>query len=475
MKPKALLIPIFLLCIQNALFAQAGNLKSCLARTRLFTETYNAGRYEQFYRLMDSSLQSKIGLTRFRSFLDDSLKRHYGQIMGLDHLEQTTTSQIFILRFQRGQAKLSIALDPYDYISSFEINPLQTNEVILKKPSALHNNPLLSKIDSVVHQAAMPYMELAQTCGLSIGILVNGIQISYHYGEQSKGSRTLPNDSSVYEAGSITKTFTGLVLAHAILDKEMDSLDDIRRYLPGRLPNLAYGNTPITPMHLVNHSSGLPRLPSNLFQQVGFDTLNPYKQYTSDMLMQDLKGQVIERPPGQEIIYSNYGMAVLGKCLERAYKKTYTELVKEKIIMPLGMKHSCLRQEDAKAVLQGYAASGKATPHWDLNLFAPAGALLTSVNDMLRFLQYQINEEDKACRLSHKVTLNKSETYAMGWQIENKRLGGNVYWHNGATFGFTSFCAFSPRNKIAIVLLSNAAASVDHIAIRILKSLSNSQ
>lgn len=424
---------------------------------------------------MDSSLQSKMSLTRFRGFLHDSLKQNYGQIRGLDHLEQTPTRQIFLLRLERGQAKLGIALDPYDFISSFEISTLRMDEQTLKKPSALHNNPLLTRLDSAVHQAALPYLELPQTCGLSIGLLVNGQQICYHYGEQGRGTGTLPTDSSVYEAGSITKTFTGLLLAHAILDKELDSLDDIRRYLPGRLPNLAYGNTPITALHLVNHSSGLPRLPSNLFQQVGFDTLNPYKNYTNDMLMQDLKSQVIERPPGQEITYSNYGMAVLGKCLERAYKKDYSELVMEKIISPLGMKHSGLRQAGAKEVLQGYAAGGKATPHWELGLFAPAGALLTSVQDMLTFLQYQMDEKNEACRLSHKVTLNKSETYAMAWQIENKRLGGNLYWHNGATFGFTSFCAFSPRNKIAIILLSNAAASVDHIAIRILKTLANNQ
>lgn len=459
----------------NSLFSQAGNLKSCLSRTRLFVELYNSGQYQQFYRLFDSSLQSRKSYTQFQSFMIDSLRTPFGKISGLDHLEQTNDRQIFSLRFEKGLKLLSIQLDPYDAISNFDILPGLVVQQEKSKSNLQHNNPLHTSLDSIVHKAALHYLELPQTCALSIGLIRMGKRYTYHYGETERGNAQLPDDSTIYEAGSITKTFTALLLAHSLVEGRIDSSDDIRGYLPGRLPNLAYGNTPITTIHLANHSSGLPRLPANLFQQKDFDTLNPYKNYTDEMFMEDLRNQIIETLPGQQSSYSNYGMAVLGKVLEKANKKKYEELVIEKIFAPLGMTHSSMRQVENKRMIQGYTATGKSTPHWNLGLFTPAGALLTGTQDMLKYLAYQLEEKDKACKKSHQVTFSGKEKYALAWQIEDKRLGGGVYWHNGATFGFTSFCAFAPQKQCAIVILSNAAASTDHTAIQILKHLLNTQ
>lgn len=458
------------------LLPQAGNLKACLSKTRLFVELYNNKQHPQIYQQLDSSLQAEYSKEAFLAFLNDSLFLPYGKILRYDHLNQTPGYQSFLLEFEKSKKEFRIALNAGEQMSVFRFLPYH-ELLALKKPEVANDNPMQSGLDSLIHNLCKEYMSMPQTCAISVGVLQNGKRTYYNYGEKARGSAELPNKFSVYEAGSITKTFTGLLLAQAITEKKIKPGDDIRDFLPGRYPNLAYGNTPITVLHLVNHSSGLPRVPSNIFAQENFDTLNPYKNYTEKMLYQDLRLQVIHQPPGSSSNYSNYGMAVLGKILERVYNKSYSQLVQEKIIEPLKMKHSGVELSDElmKTFLPGYSANGAETKHWDLGVFQPAGALHTGTEDMLNFLEYQLLEPDTSCQLSHQPTFDKKEKVAMAWQIRNGKSMGDVYWHNGATYGFSSFCGFIPDANSALVILSNAASSTDHLAIQLLRYLSNVQ
>jgi CubicO group peptidase (beta-lactamase class C family) len=468
---------LFLFCVfsfSGKLLPQAGNLKACLSKTKLFVELYNNKQHPQVYQQLDSAMQNVYSKTAFLLFLQDSLFLPYGKIIRYDHLHQTERYQSFLFEFEKSKREFRIALDANDHISLFQFAPyLEKQE--LKKPEAANDNQMQTGLDSLVQNMCKEYMSLPQTCGISIGILQDGKRTYYNYGEKSRGMVQLPDQFSCYEAGSITKTFTGLLLAQAIVEGKVKPDEDIREYLPGRYPNLAYGNTPITVLHLANHSSGLPRIPANLFAQENFDTLNPYKNYTEKMLYQDLRLIVIDQPPGSSSNYSNYGMAVLGKILERVYKKSYSELVQVNILNKLNMKNSfvALTVELQKTLLPGYSASGAETKHWNLSVFEPAGALHSSTTDMLNFLEYQLSEADSASKLSHKTSFDKKEKIALAWQIRSGKNTGDVYWHNGATYGFSSFCAFIPASKAALVILSNAAASTDYLAIQLLRFLSN--
>jgi len=464
------------LSFSGKLLPQAGNLKSCLSKTKLVVELYNNNQRPQIYQLLDSALQSGFDRNAFLTYLQDSLYRRYGKIERYEHLYQTDRYQSFLLEFEKNKKEFRIALNATDQISLFQFLSYQEMPA-QKKPGAASNNQLRNGLDSLIENLCKEYMSLPQTCAISIGILRDGKRTYYNYGENSRGSAQLPDQHSIYEAGSITKTFTGLLLAQAIVEKKVKPEDDIRAYLPGRYPNLAYGNTPITLLHLANHSSGLPRIPANLFAQENFDTLNPYKNYSEKMLYQDLRLQVIDQAPGSTSNYSNYGMAVLGKILEKVYKKSYSELVQEKILNTLNMKNSCidLTPELQKKLVPGYSASGSETKHWDLGVFQPAGALHTGTEDMLNFLEYQLFEPDSACKLSHEPSFEKNEKIALAWQIRTGKSTGNLYWHNGATYGFSSFCGFIPDAKAALVILGNASASTDYLAIQILRYLSNLQ
>ncbi|MBU7570881.1 MAG: beta-lactamase family protein, partial [Flavobacterium sp.] len=134
----------------------------------------------------------------------------------------------------------------------------------------------IAQIDSIINQAAHTYLSNESRLGLSIGIYHNNKTITYHYGSTQKEKQVLPTNKTIYEIGSISKTVTGTLLAQAVKDKKLKLEDDVRLYLDGDYPNLAYQGHPIRVGHLVSHISGLPNfLPDNpgLFQTTSSDSL----------------------------------------------------------------------------------------------------------------------------------------------------------------------------------------------------------
>ena len=196
------------------------------------------------------------------------------------------------------------------------------------------DNKLKSQIDTVVQKAAMPFIGDTSKVGLSIGIYKNGKVYSYNYGTTQRENPKLPTNKTVYEIGSISKTFTGTLLAQAVKDKKVKIDDDIRKYLDGSYPNLEYQGKPIKLSHLVSHISGLPFfLPDNpnLFQNANFDTL-PFtiskiqQNYSKQKFFADLHNVKLDTVPGYNFHYSNVGAQLLKYILERVYNMTYDKL-----------------------------------------------------------------------------------------------------------------------------------------------------
>src|SRR5690606_15437675 len=118
----------------------------------------------------------------------------------------------------------------------------------------------VSTLDRFVDSVALTYSRKGNTHALAIGIINNGKTSSYYYGETEKGSKQLPDENTLFEIGSITKTFTATLLAYFAGQQVLDLADPITKYLPDSLagnPDLQK----ITLTQLANHTSGLPRLP----------------------------------------------------------------------------------------------------------------------------------------------------------------------------------------------------------------------
>lgn len=296
---------------------------------------------------------------------------------------------------------------------------------------------------------------------------------TYGYGETNKGNRELPNANTIFEIGSITKTFTATILAHYVNEGKISLTDPIVKYLPDSLStNLELHK--ITIMNLSNHTSGLPTIPSNFANKM--NPINPYIHYDVRLLFAGLKTCKLMTVPGTAYAYSNLATGLLGVILERISGKSYEQLVKQLITGPLQMNSTSQRltPQQNKHFVKVYDADGDETRPWDFNALAGCGSLRSTVNDLLLYAKANINSDytplSNSFALTHKITFSKHPVVGLGWHILQID-GGSYYWHNGGTGGSRSYLILNTEKKIAVVVLSNSNVGVDDIGISILKEI----
>lgn len=348
---------------------------------------------------------------------------------------------------------------------------ISTFQIILAEAQTLNNsiqtdNKLKTSLDTTVHSSAINFFSDGTKAGLSIGIYVNGKTFYYNYGTAEKEKQALPTNKTIYEIGSISKTFTGTLLAKAVIDKKLNMDDDIRKYLDGNYPNLAYQSHPIKIAHLLSHISGLPNfLPDSpqIFKNPNYDSLpfiicNIQNNYTRELFFEDLHRVVLDTIPGYQFSYSNAGAQLLKYILEKQYKKSYDRILKDEILRPLNMPHTYSQYAGSTTnkVAIGYSSKGNIMPYNPPMLDAAGGILSTSA-DMITYLKYHLNEANPTVALTHKVVFGSLVDYAIGinWQACFTKEGRKKIWQSGGTFGFGSYCVAYPGHKVAIVLLSN--------------------
>ncbi len=336
---------------------------------------------------------------------------------------------------------------------------------------------LKTRIDNVAEPLIDPVWD---NVGVSVGITSKAETQSFGYGETVLGSGTKPDGATIFEIASITKPFTALLLADMVEDGLFMLDDPVENFLPGYVNLPEFGDRKINLEDLATHTSGLPNLPTNLDP---VDPLNPYADYTSDLLYEFLSGYSLPREPGTLYEYSNLGAGLLGHALELHSGVSYEELLVNRICNHLGMDNTRvnLSPEQEKRFAQGYLG-GWPVPHWDFAVLAPAGALRFTTDDMLKFLSANLglteNDLSHPMALTHIVrhpTDIPGVNVCLGWHTldyEDKE----IIWHNGGTFGFTSFTGFKKENSTGVVLLSNSMSfSLDQAGIQILEILEDYQ
>jgi CubicO group peptidase (beta-lactamase class C family) len=337
-------------------------------------------------------------------------------------------------------------------------------------------NLLKTAIDKKVDSVARTYIQKANTVGLCIGVIDHGNIGTYSYGETVKGNGKIPNSDNFFELGSITKTFTAILLAWYVNEGKVKLRDPIRKYLPDSVaanPALAS----ISLLELCNHTSGLDRLPDNLIPNAT-DPLNPYKDYSKELLYEYLKTCTLKSQPGTQYAYSNLGVGLLGTILETVSQMPYEEMVTEIICKPLGMFSTVqfLSPTLLPRFAQVYNAGGVATQAWNFDVLAPCGALRSTLNDMLLYAKANLHPGNdklgKAIELTHHITFAKDVKIGMAWHIITVN-GIDYIFHNGGTNGSSSFLAFNSAKNIAVIVLSNAVESTDELGTGILKKLVN--
>lgn len=273
--------------------------------------------------------------------------------------------------------------------------------------------------------------------------------------------RSVDGDT-VFEIGSVTKVFTALALADAGTRGEVSLDDPVAKLLPGvRVPERGRA---ITLQDLATHTSGLPRLPSNMAPK---DPNNPYADYTVDQLHAFLASHQLSRDVGAQYEYSNLGGGLLGHALASRAGVTYEALIDGRIVKPLGLRSTRITLSDdmRTRLAAGHGPSGDTVPNWDLPTLAGAGALRSTANDLLTFVSAAMDGGSPLASSFARLTSVRRPTgapnldIALGWHA--LRLNGrDILWHNGGTSGYRSFVGFDPAAHVGVVVLSNAGTAV---------------
>lgn len=276
-------------------------------------------------------------------------------------------------------------------------------------------------------------------------------------------SRPLDGDT-IFEIGSITKVFTALLLADMVVRGEVALTDPVDKYLPSEGRLASFDGKPIALLDLATYTSGLPRAPTNSNPR---DKANPYVDYTVAQLYQFLSVYAPRYYPGSHYEYSNLGFGLLGHVLSLRAGRAYEELIVSRICQPLGLTDTRITLSPAmrERLAQGHDSLLNAVPGWDFAaVVAGAGALRSTANDMMRFLD--ACDGKRKTDLSHAIvsllevrrqTDVKRLYAAEGWFVNNAH-NDELVVKDGATGGYASFIGYSARTGIAAVLLSNTAS-----------------
>lgn len=292
---------------------------------------------------------------------------------------------------------------------------------------------------------------------ISFAFIKNG-KVNY-YGIKRKNNSTshFNNYNNIFEIGSITKVFTSNLLASFVINNKVELNDNINEYLKTPFKN----NVQITFKSLANHTSGLPRLPSNLDLEK-INPANPYKEYNEIDLENYLeKSLLIDDTLKGKYLYSNLGAGLLGYTLSKIENVSYEDLLINHIFSKYKMFNTTLNHNDLSEVLvKGLDANGNEVPNWELSVLAGAGGIKSNVKDLAKFGIAQLDTLNKELELTRKKTIevNNNMNIGLGWHIIKSKTNNKLYFHNGMTGGYTSSMLIDVKNKIGVVILSNVSA-----------------
>jgi len=301
--------------------------------------------------------------------------------------------------------------------------------------------------------------------GVSIGVLRNGERSVFAFGTA--------RPDSLFEIGSITKTFTGLMFAQLLEQGKVKLDEPLRELLPPGTVQKPVGDE-ILLVDLVTQHSGLPRMPDN-FKPA--DRQNPYVDYRAATLYEFLGKIGVQRPASPEFLYSNLGFGVLGQALANRAGVTYPQLLARLVTEPLCMKETvtALSTPQQSRFIEGYTATYQPAHSWEFDVLAGAGAIRSTASDMLIYLDAQLHPEH-ACKTAAASPAAKSLAASIERTHEpraeaqpGRRIGfawmyepsTGIYLHNGGTGGYSSLAMFDPKEDFAVVVLVNRGPGAD--------------
>ncbi|MEW2178524.1 serine hydrolase domain-containing protein [Streptomyces sp. NPDC005406] len=278
------------------------------------------------------------------------------------------------------------------------------------------------------------------------------------------GSRTCvdghaPDSDTQYRIGSLTKTFTAVLVLRLRDEGLLDLGDPLEKHLPGT------GAGDVTIHQLLGHSAGL-----------GAESPAPWWERTSGSLrpgLADVLGdQGRMHPPGRRHHYSNPGYTLLGALIEAARGASWAEVLRSEILEPLGMHRTSPQAQAPHAggwAVHPWADVMLPEPTEDLGLMAPAGQLWSTTADLLRFAAFLADGDDRVLAAASVAEMKEPASppesgdwdghYGLGLQVV-RREGRTLIGHTGSLPGFLAALWFSADDDVAAVAFANVTSGV---------------
>jgi CubicO group peptidase (beta-lactamase class C family) len=284
---------------------------------------------------------------------------------------------------------------------------------------------------------------------ITIGIIKDGKVSCFLYGEN--GSK-LPYTEHTYEIGSITKTFTANLVLKAINEGKIDIDDQIDKYID--LPAKDYYPTI---RRLITHTSGYEGYYFERRMLLNYlNNKNIFQNVSKNQIIKKIK-EIDLKDQDYNFDYSNFGTAVVGVVLSDIYKDDYATIINNYIVNELKLENTHISN-----------GSGDLGNYWSWagnDAYMPAGALTSTMGDMLKYAQMQLDgkleyslsahhgltKANVESEMSTKINIH-IDSVGAAWMIDKKN---DIIWHNGGTDNYSCYMGLIPNNKTAVVILTN--------------------
>lgn len=340
------------------------------------------------------------------------------------------------------------------------------NTAMAEEPSADARDALAKSVFQGAELYIKPLVDRGWAHAIVVGVVDSRGSQVVGFGRRTADKPEPPDGDSLFEIGSVTKVFTGTLLAD-MAERGLLAIDDpANKFLPEDIKELQTQDHAMRLVDLATHSSGLPRMPTNWQPK---DSTDPFVDYTNEKLYECLKqhaapslgkslGKLLGTQPKTQWEYSNLGVGLLGHLLERKAGQPYEQLLEERICRPLGMQSTRLVLDDAVTarLIAGHDSDGNAEKNWHFACLAPCGGLRSSVNDLLKFVSANMGLTDTplkaACLLAQqpRYELNAKSSVGLNWFVR-----GDLVFHDGMTGGYSSFVGFSKSKRLGVVVLAD--------------------
>lgn len=317
--------------------------------------------------------------------------------------------------------------------------------------SSLSATAITSRVDSFVETE----IERSAAPGIAFARVENGEISAKGYGERIDGSGEQVTSETLFPIGSVTKSFTALAIMQLVEAGEVALDDPVSRHLPAFADSRA---SAITLRQLLNHTSGYSTVQGNS-QHGNADAASIGLVQYADQLARIAPAN----EPGSTWEYSNANYQILGAVIESVSGESYADYISTRIFTPLGMNNSVVHIGPAPAEMatghRPWFGGASAAENGDgYRIHAPAGGIVSSADDMARYLEMWLNGEADLLSAEAKATMLEpsgpaSQYYGLGWSIDPEH--GTAY-HTGLVPGFETLASLDTEQRKGVVVMVNA-------------------